>query len=284
LGPGSLAIAYPGGIASGTGNFELDDTSFNNFTLDTNGGTGDFYRHVLDVRWGDVDFLWGKLKLVVIGSYMKGGNFDIKFANGTTGQGHLEDAGGVGGGFVQQWDLPPSWGKLSFVQLAALYGWGLVDFNPPDVPLGTIQTAYTSALAADGIALSPTGTVNGPFKSIGPFNNQQHGRANVYWVWNPTDSFSMGTWATYQFSDQGFDSFQINTNGSISSASANSHLVTAGIRPVPGCGGPFAIQGSFGYSYLSNNRFQGQRSGRRFAGRLLDCADHQAPRGLLHPS
>ena len=261
LGPGSLAIAYLGAIGSGTGNFFLDDTSFNDFTLDVNGGTGDFYMHRLDIRWGDVDFLYGKLKLVVIGDYMKGGNFDIKFANGTTGQGHVEDAGGAGGGFVQQWDLPPSWGKLSFVQLAALYGWGLVDFNAVDVPLGTIQTAYTSALASDGISLSPSGTVNGPFRSINPFNNQQHVRANVYWVWNPTDNFSMGTWVTYQFQDQGFDSSQVNSNGSISTTSAETHLVTAGIRPVYWLWGPFAIQGSFGYSYLSNNRVPGAAFG-----------------------
>ena len=111
LGPGSLAIAYFGGIRSGTGNFWLDDTSFDNFTLDVDGGTGDFYRHVLDLRWGDVDFLGGKLKLVLIGSYQHGGNFTIDYNDGTTGQGNVENSGGVGGGLVQQWDLPPSLGQ-----------------------------------------------------------------------------------------------------------------------------------------------------------------------------
>jgi maltoporin len=279
LGPGSLAIAYLGGIRSGNGDFWRDDVSFSDFTLDVNGGTGDFYRHVLDVRWGDVDFLGGKLKLVAIGSYMKGGNFTIDFADGTTGQGHLEDAGGAGGGFVQQWDLPPSWGKLSFVQLAALYGWGLVDFNSTDVPIGTINTAYGSALAADGIDLTPDGVKDGPFRSINPFNNQQHARANVYWVWNPTDSFSMGTWVTYQFSDQGFTSFQVNDNGSISSASSDSHLVTAGIRPVLWLWGPFAIQGSFGYSYLSNNRVPGAAFGNGGSLGIFTIAPTIKPRG-----
>ena len=50
-------------------------------------------------------------------------------------------------------------------------------------------------------------------------------RANVFWVWNPTDNFSLGTWASYQFNDQGFTSYQVNSNGSISSASADNHLV-----------------------------------------------------------
>ena len=64
----------------------------------------------------------------------------------------------------------------------------------------------------------------------------------------------MGTWATYQFDDQGFTSYRSNSDGSISSASPYSHLFTAGVRPVYWIWGPFAIQGSFGYSYLSNNR------------------------------
>ena len=106
LGPGSLAIAYFGGIRSGTGSFFLDDTSFDNINLQVNGGEGDFYRHVLDIRWGDVDFLWGKLKLVLL-AHQQGGNFDIAFNDGTTGDGFVDNSGGVGGGLVQQWDLPP---------------------------------------------------------------------------------------------------------------------------------------------------------------------------------
>ena len=150
LGPGSLAIAYFGGIKSGTGTFFLDDTSFDNFTLDVDGGTGDFYRHVLDLRWGDVDFLGGKLKLVLIGSYQHGGDFTIAYNDGTTGQGEVENSGGVGGGIVQQWDLPPNWGKLSFIQVGLLYGWGLVDFDPSGVNLDKLNNSYLSALAADG--------------------------------------------------------------------------------------------------------------------------------------
>ena len=217
MGPGSLAIAYFGGIKSGTGNFWLDDTSFDNFTLDVDGGTGDFYRHVLDLRWGDVDFLGGKLKLVLIGSYQHGGNFTIAYNDGTTGQGEVENSGGVGGGIVQQWDLPPNWGKLSFIQVGLLYGWGLVDFDPSGVNLDKLNNAYLSALAADGITLSPDGTKDGPFRTVNPYNNSQQGRANIFWVWNPTDNFSLGTWASYQFNDQGFTSYQV-VNGNVQSA------------------------------------------------------------------
>ena len=71
----------------------------------------------------------------------------------------------------------------------------------------------------------------------------------------------MGTWATYQFSDQGFTAYQVNSNGSISSASSDAHLFTAGVRPIYWLWGPFAIQGSFGYAYLSNNRVPGAAFG-----------------------
>ena len=89
----------------------------------------------------------------------------------------------------------------------------------------------------------------------------------------------MGTWATYQFDDQGFDSFQVNSNGSISSASADSHLFTAGIRPVLWLWGPFAIQGSFGYSYLSNNRVPGAAFGNGGSLGIFSIAPTIKPRG-----
>ena len=129
LGPAVWPLPTLAESEAAPGSFLLDDTSFDNFTLDVDGGTGDFYRHVLDLRWGDVDFLGGKLKLVLIGSYQHGGDFTIDYNDGTTGQGEVENSGGVGGGIVQQWDLPPNWGKLSFIQVGLLYGWGLGGFR-----------------------------------------------------------------------------------------------------------------------------------------------------------
>ena len=272
LGPGSLAIAYFGGIRSGTGGFYLDDTSFDNFSLDVNGGSGDFYRHVLDLRWGDFDFLGGKLKLVLIGSYQHGGDFTIAYNDGTTGRGHVDNSGGVGGGFVQQWDLPPNWGKLSYVQFSLLYGWGLVDFDPSGVNLDKLNNAYLSALAQNN---SPVGT----FEDVDPYNNSQQGRANIFWVWNPTDNFSLGTWASYQYNDQGFTSYQVNSNGSISSAGSDNHLVSVGIRPYYWLWGPLAIQGSFAYAYLSNNRRTGAGFGEGGSLGIFTIAPTLKPRG-----
>jgi maltoporin len=245
VGVGKLALAYFGGIREGTGDFLRDN--FNQFNLEVNGGQGDFYRHTFDVRLGDIDAFHGKLKLVLLGAYQQGGTF----TNSLGGEGHVSNSGGAGGGFIYQYDLPKSWGKGSFVQLAALYGWGLVDFDRNQVDLNKLSSAYNSALAAEG--LPP----NSAFADIDPFNNSQRARANIFWVWNPTDNFSMGTWATYQFDDQGFTSYRVNSDGSISSASPDSNLFTVGVRPVYWIWGPFAIQGSFGYAYLSNNRVTG---------------------------
>ena len=278
LGPGSLALAYFGGILSGTGNFFLDDTSFDNFTLDVDGGTGDFYRHVLDLRWGDVDFLGGKLKLVLIGSYQHGGDFTIAYNDGTTGQGNVENSGGVGGGIVQQWDLPPNWGKLSFIQVGLLYGWGLVDFDPSGVNLDKLNNSYLSALAADGVTLSTDGTADGPFKKVDPYNNSQQGRANIFWVWNPTDNFSLGTWAQYQYNDQGFTSYQV-VDGNIQSTEGDNHLFSAGIRPYYWLWGPFAIQAAAAYAYLSNNRRSGAGFGDGGSLGIITIAPTIKPRG-----
>jgi maltoporin len=245
LGFGSLAIAYIGGIQAGFGN--QNSSTFNELDLQVNGGQGNFYRHTLDIRLGDINFLFGKLKLVALGSYMQGGDFTT--TNGANG--HIENSGGVGGGIVYQYDLPPQFGKLSFLQIGALYGWGLVDFDASGPNIGKISNAYNSALAGDGNA------PNGTFESVNPFNNSQRARANAYFVWNPTDNFAMGVWATYQFDDQGFSANKVNANGTVSSTSSDAHLFTAGIRPVWWIWGPFALQGQMGYSYLSNVRDPG---------------------------
>ena len=245
-GLGSPAIAYIGGIQGGLGADQF--TNFNEFDLQVNGGQGNFYRHTLDVRLGDINFLFGKLKLVVLGSYMRGGNFTT--TDGANG--HVDNSGGVGGGIVQQWDLPPQFGKLSYVQLGLLYGWGLVDFDAGGPTLGKLNNAYNSALAGDNNA------PNGTFESVDPYNNSQRARANAFWVWNPTDNFSMGVWgAIYQFDDQGFAARKVNANGTVSSTSEDAHVFTFGVRPVWWIWGPFALQGQAVYSYLSNVRDPG---------------------------
>ena len=290
LGIGSLALAYFGGIQSGNGDFTFSGNDapdgFDEFNLRVDGGEGSFYRHVFDVRLGDIDFLWGKLKLVAIGSYLHGGDFDVIDSDGTNRQGHVENSWGVGGGFIQQWDLPPSWGKLSYVQIAALYGYGLVDFDPSGVGLGKLNNALNSSIAQDSVDEENEGGDLNDRHNLNPYNNSQRARANIFWVWNPNSITS--PWALGQ-----------PINSTIRASPATSSTPTApfparrpfrislllGIRPYYWLWGPFAIQGSFAYAYLSNNRGTGAGVRRgRLAGRLLDRPDHQTKRGLLHPS
>ena len=172
-------IAYFGGTRSGTGTFFLDDTSFNDVDLAVNAEPVSSTRHVLDLRWGSAHFLGGKLKLVLIGSFtstvatlpsMRTDRTDSVTNPNVDGQSRDSNSGGIGGGFVHQWDLPPSWGKLSYVQLAALYGWGLVEFDPSGVNLDKLVRSYTdSAVNSDN---SPAGT----FEDINPYNNSQRAR------------------------------------------------------------------------------------------------------------
>ena len=250
VGIGSLAIAYIGGIQAGTGN-QFFETNFNNVDLQVDGGQGNFYRHTLDLRLGDINFLYGKFKFVLLGSYMKGGNFNVTTNSttaGNTAKGHVDSSGGLGGGIVYQYDLPPAFGKLSFLQVGLLYGWGLVDFDASGPNLGKLVSSYDSARAADGNA--PKGT----FESVDPYNNSQRARANFQFVWNPTDNFAMNFWGTYQFDDQGFTSNKVNTDHSVSSTGSDAHLFTVGVRPVFWIWGPLAIQGQAGYNYISNVR------------------------------
>ena len=127
-------------------------------------------------------------------------------------------------------------------------------------------------------------THRGHVQDVDPYNNSQQARANVFWVWNPTDNFSMGTWASYQFNDQGFTSYQVNSNGSISSASRYNNLFSVGIRPYYWLWGPLAIQGAFAYAYLDNNRRTGQALAREARWVSYDRPDHQTERRLFHPS
>src|SRR3546814_9549867 len=63
-------------------------------------------------------------------------------------EGHVPNSGGVGGGAIYQYDLPARFGK-SFIQIAALYGWGLIDFDRSNVDLnklGNRSEEHTSEL------------------------------------------------------------------------------------------------------------------------------------------
>ena len=253
LGIGSLACRlFRIGIRSGTGAlFGATIVSFNDFNLQVNGGEGNFYRHTFDVRLGDIDFLGGKLKLVRDWLLSTRRRLQYRLCQWHYRRGHVENSGGVGGGFVHQWDLPPSWGKLSFVQIAALYGWGLVEFDPSVVDLGKLNNALP--FFAGARKQEPGDRTS---NNVNPYNNSQRARANIYWVWNPTDNFSLGTWATYQFDDQGFTSYQVNANGSFPAHRPLRISLLPALGLITGFGVPLQFK-VIRLRYLSNNRVTG---------------------------
>ncbi len=105
-----------------------------------------------------------------------------------------------------------------------------------------------------------------------------HGRTSSgYGIRRITSRWAPGQ--SYQFDDQGFTSYQVNSNGSISSASPYNHLFSAGIRPYYWLWGPFAIQGAFAYAYLSNNRRTGAGFGDGGSLGIFTIAPTIKPRG-----
>jgi maltoporin len=238
-GIGALGIAYFGSTINGIGNAQSAD--FNQFRLDVPGGEGSIYRHTLDLRLGDIPVLGGKLKLVGLGSYQQGGDF----TSSAGANGHVDNSFGLGGAAVYIYEF----GKFSFLNLNAYYGWGVVNAAnniESAVDLNKLNGAYQSALLSRDL---PPGS----FADVDPYNNSQRARASAHFVWNPTDNFSLATWLMYQYDDQGFTPYQ-EVDGTIRSASAATNVVGVGIRPVWWIWGPFALQGQAGYSYVDNVR------------------------------
>lgn len=243
VGIGKLQIAYLGGIKDGVGDVHNEpDGLFQRYQA--NDG-GPFYKQTLDVRLGDVDFLGGKLKFVFLANYQKGGDFIITDRSNDTvdGRAHIDDAWGLGGGAIYEYKF----GTGSLLQFAALYGYGLTNIGA-GVDLDKIGGAYASALALAG---QPFGT----FESIDPYNDSQRIRANVHWVWNPTDSFALEAWGVWQYDDQGYTGFSgSNLTGDLITTSGTTNTYGVGIRPVFWIADNLAIQGQAGFNYVDNVR------------------------------
>ncbi len=245
VGIGKLNIAYFGAIESGAGQFWFGPDRFTNFTFLENDGfaTGDLYRHILDIRLGEIGFLGGKLKLLLEGAYQMGGDFTTDKG----GFGHAGEAWGVGGGAIQTWgDVA----ELHWVQAALMYGYGIVDWRQQfGVQMGRLNNAYNAALTRDDVPADEF-----QFENIDFYQNQQEATANVFWIMTPSDNFTMGTWVTGTYEDQGYDPYLRKADGTLLRGSGDQWQATAGIRPYLWLSGPFAIQASIGGEYISNSR------------------------------
>jgi maltoporin len=251
LGIGKLNIAYLGGSEDMVGNDQFNSQS-----------VGAFYKHTLDIRLKDIDFLGGKLALIAEANYIKGGAFDVSSSNGGgfTGTLHTGDAAGAGGGFIWRYDF----GNKSFLLLSGLYGYGATNFRA-DMPLSDLDRAFNSAVTqfnAFGSSKSVKANGSGGFDVFAsPISRQQFVQATAFFVWNPTDRFSVGIWAMYQNQSQGFRSFGtggLGTNAEgdqmFRDAAATRNIYNVGIRPIFWITDDFAIQAQAAGYYMDNDR------------------------------
>jgi maltoporin len=251
LGIGKLNVAYLGGSEDMVGN----DT-FNSQSI------GAFYKHTLDIRLKDIDFLGGKLQLIAEANYIKGGSFDVTSSQtgGPSGTLHTGDAAGAGGGFIWQYDF----GNKSYFLLSGLYGYGATNLTAV-MPLGDLDRAFTASVAqfnSSGGAKNVRANGQGGFDVwTSPLSRQEVVQATAFFVWNPTDRFSVGIWGMYQNQNQGFQSFGtggLGTNAAgeqlFRTASGTRNIFNVGIRPIFWITDDIAIQGQAAGYYIDNNR------------------------------
>jgi maltoporin len=273
VGPGNLWLAWLG----------VNHDTLNLLTnADQSNSIGDQFQHIFDVRYKDIDFLCGKLNLIAIGSYIKGGvvtpnggsTFTNVLGNTDTINVSSSDAYGGGGGIIWEYD----YGNKSYFRINALFGWGAVNFGEDD--LGASISAFqqgvngfvtgksepnvhlvSPAVAASSRANLTTGAVtNTPASdavftgSINPYRGAHQFRAGFEWVWNVTECFSYDLWAYWDENNQGFTEVGTNAAGQVFTAAKTRDFFGVGIRPVYWLWDDFAIQGQAGYGYVSNVR------------------------------
>jgi maltoporin len=271
LGIGKLWVAYLGGL----------DNDFESAQ------TGSFYKHTLDIRLKDIDVGFGKLMLVAIGNYEKGTTFNSAFENqplqvevtnpvtGATvvrnANVHTNDALGGGGGGIWQYDF----GNKSFLQLYALFGWGATNFSS-GTDIGTVEGFVSNAVARNpGLVLSSPAGSTILINADRAIEKSHIYRAGGQFIWNLGSShtvysgagkgqtaetvsgpgnFSLGFWAFWEQSADGFGPFGTNASGTVVRAAATRNLFNVGIRPIFWITDNIAIQGQAWYSYQDNNR------------------------------
>jgi maltoporin len=253
LGPGNLYVAWLGS--------EQDNLNLLNDPDQIN-TVGNQFKQTLDIRYKDIDICFGKLSLIGIGNYIKGGtvtpNGGTTFTDIKGGTDTIEvattDAYGAGGGAIWEYDF----GNKSYVRVFALGGWGATNLGS-DMPGGVPVAAFENQVNRFLLGSAGPGTVHevapGTFiGSINPIRKQTQYRAGWEFVWNPVTCFSMDFWGYWDQNNQGFGMVGLNDKGDIKYTDATRNLFGAGLRPVFWVSDNFAIQGSFGYNYVTNVR------------------------------
>jgi len=298
LGPGNLYLAW-----LGNNNDNINEaTTISTFNAN-NSHVGDLFKQTWDVRYKDIDFLCGKLSLVLIGNYIKGDTYESTFtafggtANGVTfgksvtGIIQTHDMYGIGGGAIWEYDF----GNKSMLRLSALYGVGSTDFqgdigNQINQLNGAWQNQFNRFLIGAGNNVQFR---NGePFVAVNPIDQASEALATAYFVWNPNPCFSMGVWANWEYNDNGTAAVGLRStgttttrngnvvSGTIVQAGGSRNIVSGGIRPVVWLTDTIALQAVASGAYIDRVRSQtGDAFGRSGEYGIFTIAPTIKPKG-----
>jgi maltoporin len=257
VGPGTLWLAWLGNnqdnLNEATGfNGASGISAFNN-----NDRVGNLYKQTFDVRYKDIDIGFGKLSFVLIGNYVKGDTFETSestFGGKRNTIVKTQDMYGIGGGVI--WDY--NFGNKSELRLSGLYGYGATDFQGNiGNQIAAVNNAATNQLnrfltgKSNNVGLASNGDLT---TAVNPVNRNTEALATAMFIWNPSDRFSLGVWANWEYNDNGTQSLGIDNNGNLKIASGSRNIVSAGVRPVFWLADNIAIQGAAAFSYIDNVR------------------------------
>src|SRR3984893_10748866 len=265
VGPGTLWLAW-----LGNNNDNLNEVGGLSL-FNANDHVGNLYKQTFDVRYKDIDIGFGKLAFVLIGNYVKGDTYetnftsfggtvgDVTFGRSVTGIVKTQDMYGLGGGII--WDY--NFGNKSELRLSGLYGYGATDFQGNiGNQIGAVNNAWQNQFNRFLVGRSNTVTFRAgstgpePFVAVNPVNRNTEALATAMFIWNPSDRFSLGVWANWEYNDNGTQAIGINSEGGLVTTGGSRNIVSAGIRPVVWLADNIAIQGAASGSYIDNVRTQ----------------------------
>jgi maltoporin len=266
LGPGTLWLAW-----LGNNNDNLNEAGSVSLFNQLNDHVGNLYKQTFDIRYKDIDIGFGKLSFVLIGNYVKGDTYetnftsfggtvgDVTFGTNVTGIVKTQDMYGIGGGII--WDY--NFGNKSELRLSGLYGYGATDFQGNiGNQIGAVNNAWQNQFNRFLVGRSNTVTFRAgstgpePFVAVNPVNRNTEALATAMFLWNPSDRFSLGVWANWEYNDNGTQAIGINSEGGLVTTGGSRNIVSAGIRPVVWLSDNIAIQGAASGSYIDNVRTQ----------------------------
>jgi maltoporin len=170
------------------------------------------------------------------------------------------------------------------LRLSGLYGYGATDFQGNiGNQIGAVNNAWNNE--ANRFNLGRSNSVQFPSATetliaVNPVNRNTEALATAYFVWNPSDKFSLGVWANWEYNDNGTQAIGFDNHGKIKIASGSRNIVSAGIRPVFWVSDNIAIQGAASGSYIDNVRSQtGAAFGRSGEYGIVTIAPTIKPKG-----